>query len=176
MHNHAVNGITLVLGGARSGKSRFAEKLVGNSGLQPVYLATGQALDQEMERRIEEHRQRRGSGWRTVEAPLELAEALRRETAQDHAVLVDCATLWLTNLMMADRGIPEAIDHLIDTLHKADGPVVIVSNEVGMGIVPENEMARTFRDHVGRLHQAIAEIAEAVYLVVAGQALAVKQG
>jgi adenosylcobinamide kinase/adenosylcobinamide-phosphate guanylyltransferase len=165
---HPFPRLTLVLGGARSGKSRFAEHLVLESGLDPVYLATAEPLDQEMAVRIAEHRARRASSWRTVEEPLDLVEALARECGPQRAVLVDCLTLWLTNLMTDRRDVAAEGARLIDALQGLRGAVVLVSNEVGQGVVPDNPMARAFVDHAGRLHQALAARADAVVLMVAG--------
>ncbi|MEL4375761.1 bifunctional adenosylcobinamide kinase/adenosylcobinamide-phosphate guanylyltransferase [Brucella cytisi] len=164
----------LVLGGARSGKSSYAEKMVESSGLQPLYLATGRAFDKEMENRIAIHRDRRGSEWQTVEEPLDLVGALTLNAAADRFVLVDCLTLWLTNLMMAERDIATETASLVAMLPNLAGPVVFVSNEVGLGIVPENRMAREFRDHAGFLHQAVAAIADEVYFMAAGLPLRMK--
>ncbi|WP_207484128.1 bifunctional adenosylcobinamide kinase/adenosylcobinamide-phosphate guanylyltransferase [Arenibaculum pallidiluteum] len=167
-------GASLVLGGARSGKSRFAETLVA-SGPEPVYLATGRAWDAEMEARIAEHRGRRGPRWTTVEEPLDLAGALARLAAPGRAVLVDCLTLWITNLMVEGRAVPAACDELVAAVPALRGPVVFVSNEVGLGIVPENAMAREFRDHAGRLHQELAARCGHVWLVAAGLPLTLKE-
>nr|WP_196107252.1 MULTISPECIES: bifunctional adenosylcobinamide kinase/adenosylcobinamide-phosphate guanylyltransferase [unclassified Ochrobactrum] len=164
----------LVLGGARSGKSSYAEKMAQSSGLQPLYLATGRAFDGEMENRIAIHRDRRGSDWQTVEEPLDLVGALTLHVAVDRFVLVDCLTLWLTNLMMAERDIAAETARLVAMLPNLAGPVVFVSNEVGFGIVPENRMAREFRDHAGFLHQAVAAVADEVYLIAAGLPLKMK--
>lgn len=164
----------LVLGGARSGKSSYAEKMVVSSGLQPLYLATGRAFDKEMESRIAIHRDRRGSEWQTVEEPLDLIGALTLHVAADRFVLVDCLTLWLTNLMMAERDIATETASLVAMLPDLAGSVVFVSNEVGLGIVPENRMAREFRDHAGFLHQAVAAIADEVYFMAAGLPLKMK--
>jgi adenosylcobinamide kinase/adenosylcobinamide-phosphate guanylyltransferase len=164
--------LTLVLGGARSGKSRNAESLI--TALPPpwIYLATGQGLDAEMAARIEAHRARRGAGWTTVEAPRELAAALAAHAQAP--VLVDCLTLWLSNLMMVDAPIEAEFDRLALALHKATAPVVMVANEVGSGIVPDNALARRFRDLQGGLNQRIAAQADSVVLVVAGLPLVVK--
>jgi adenosylcobinamide kinase/adenosylcobinamide-phosphate guanylyltransferase len=164
--------LTLVLGGARSGKSRYAESLI--TALPPpwVYVATGQGLDAEMAARIEAHRARRGAGWTTVEAPRELAGTLAAHARAP--VLVDCLTLWLSNLMMADAPIEAEFDRLAQALHKATAPVVIVANEVGSGIVPDNALARRFRDLQGWLNQRIAAQADRVVLVVAGLPLFLK--
>ncbi|PQA73426.1 bifunctional adenosylcobinamide kinase/adenosylcobinamide-phosphate guanylyltransferase [Brucella oryzae] len=164
----------LVLGGARSGKSSYAEKMVVSSGLQPLYLATGRAFDKEMESRIAIHRDRRGSEWQTVEEPLDLIGALTLHVAADRFVLVDCLTLWLTNLMMAERDIATETASLVAMLPDLAGSVVFVSNEVGLGIVPENRMAREFRDHAGFLHQAVAAVADEVYFMAAGLPLKMK--
>ncbi|WP_279479209.1 bifunctional adenosylcobinamide kinase/adenosylcobinamide-phosphate guanylyltransferase [Aureimonas sp. SK2] len=164
-----------VLGGARSGKSALAERLVAESGLAPLYLATGRAFDAEMAARIAEHRERRPPPWATVEEPLHLAEALAREARASRAVLVDCLTLWLTNLMLEERDVPAAFDALAETLQAPlPGLVVLVSNEVGLSIVPDNRMARTFRDHAGRLHQRVAALATEVTFVAAGLPLKLK--
>ncbi|MFK0685147.1 bifunctional adenosylcobinamide kinase/adenosylcobinamide-phosphate guanylyltransferase [Ochrobactrum sp. BD67] len=166
--------LVLVLGGARSGKSSYAEKMIESSGLKPLYLATGRAFDEEMENRIAIHRDRRGSEWQTVEEPLDLVGALTSHAAADRFVLVDCLTLWLTNLMMAERDIATETASLVAMLPNLAGPVVLVSNEVGLGIVPENRMAREFRDHAGFLHQAVAAIVDEVYFMAAGLPLKMK--
>ncbi len=167
-------GITLVLGGARSGKSKFAENLVEESGLKPVYIATAQAFDLEMEDRISRHQARRGDNWETVEAPIDLAEVLKTQSTGDRAILVDCLTLWLSNLMINKMDIKAEGKQLVDTLDGSAGPVVMVSNEVGMSIVPEKKMARQFRDHAGELNQQFASMASQVYLVAAGLPLKLK--
>ena len=166
--------ITLILGGARSGKSRHAEQLVQTSGLEPYYIATAQALDKEMSNRIEEHKARRGDGWRTVEEPLALTRTLHSVTAEGRALLVDCLTLWLTNLMVHDRPVEAEIDGLVDSLEALSGAAVFVSNEVGQGVMPTNAMARAFIDHAGRLHQRLAEQADQVLLMTAGLAQQLK--
>jgi adenosylcobinamide kinase / adenosylcobinamide-phosphate guanylyltransferase len=166
--------LTLVLGGARSGKSRHAERLVLGSGLAPVYVATAEALDDEMAARIAAHRARRDALWRTIEEPLDLAGVLLRECAPERAVLVDCLTLWLTNLMVREREVEAAIEALLTTLKSLRGPLVLVSNEVGQGVVPADAMARAFVDHAGRLHQRIAEQADFVVLMAAGLPLHLK--
>lgn len=165
---------TLVLGGARSGKSFFAEKLAAQSGLDRVYLATGRAFDDEMEARIAAHKSRRGGGWLTVEAAIDLVGALRANAAPGRVVLVDCLTLWVTNLMMAERPLEPAFAALEDLMPYLAGPVLFVSNEVGLGIVPENAMARAFRDHAGRLNQMVAAAADEVHFIVAGLPLKLK--
>jgi adenosylcobinamide kinase/adenosylcobinamide-phosphate guanylyltransferase len=160
--------VCLVLGGARSGKSSFAEAEVTACGLERVYLATSEAFDDEMETRIALHRAQRGEGWRTVEEPLELCETLQRELDPGRVILVDCLTLWLSNLMAAERDVDEAAEALARVLEAAQGAVVLVSNEVGQGIVPDNALARRFRDCAGRLHQRIAAAAGRVVFVTAG--------
>lgn len=165
---------TLVLGGARSGKSRFAEQLCRDSGLNLHYIATGRAWDAEMEARIAAHRADRGPAWTTHEAPTGLVEALTQVDSAENIVLVDCLTLWVTNLMMEERTGPEEFEALARAVAAAKSRIVLVSNEVGLGIVPDNKMAREFRDHAGRLHQRIAEVAEQVYFVAAGLPLKMK--
>lgn len=171
-------GVTFVLGGARSGKSNFAEMLVKNSGLKPVYLATARGSDEEMRERIEVHRERRdnspGSEWDTVEEPLAVGDALRNCTFDGRAVLVDCLTLWVSNLMVAEANVERETDSLIQILDELAAPVVFVSNEVGLGIVPDNAMAREFRDLAGMVHQKIAAKANNVYFVAAGLPLVMK--
>ncbi|MEA1647500.1 bifunctional adenosylcobinamide kinase/adenosylcobinamide-phosphate guanylyltransferase [Nitrospirillum sp. BR 11164] len=172
-HEHmAVPGVTLVLGGARSGKSRFAEGLVTALPGPWTYIATAQAWDDEMRDRIGRHQADRVPGWTTVEAPLDLADALA--AGGDGPVLVDCLTLWLTNVMLADRDVAAAVAGLEAALAARVGATVLVGNEVGMGIVPENALARAFRDHAGRLHQRLAATASQVFLTVAGLPLKVK--
>jgi adenosylcobinamide kinase / adenosylcobinamide-phosphate guanylyltransferase len=166
--------VTLVLGGARSGKSRHAEALVEASGLACHYLATGTAGDDEMARRIAAHQARRGPHWTLHEEPLALAATLMRVTAPDRAVLVDCLTLWLTNLMLAESDLDAATTGLLDALETLSGPVVFVSNEVGQGVVPMNAMARAFVDAAGALHQRLATRADRVDLVTAGLPLTLK--
>jgi len=175
--------VTLVLGGARSGKSTYAEKLVtgtlfGGAPRPAVYIATAEAGDVEMATRIMAHRARRGVGWTTVEEPLRLAEALEgaqaRTESRGQPVLVDCLTLWLSNLMHVGADLDEATDALLQVLGDGGSPVVCVSNEVGLGLVPETPLGRSFRDAQGRLNMRIAERADRVILMAAGLPLTMK--
>ena len=166
--------ITLVLGGARSGKSAFAEQLARTSDLQRHYVATGQAYDAEMDERIARHRTDRGDGWTTHEIPIDLIGRLPQLAGEDKVVLVDCLTLWITNLMMAEADVEASGRLLVECLAGWRGNIILVSNEVGLGIVPDNKMAREFRDHAGRLHQRIAAVADEVYFVAAGLPLKMK--
>lgn len=168
------NNGTLILGGARSGKSRFAEELAVKSGLTKIYVATGAPFDSEMEARIAAHKDRRGEGWRTLEEPLDLAGVLPRESGPDKVLLVDCLTLWLNNVMMAEKDWAAETARLCDAIADLAGPCVFVSNETGMGIVPENALARAFRDAQGRLNQEIAAVCGKVVLVAAGLPLLLK--
>ncbi len=166
--------VTLVLGGARSGKSAFAEGLVAGHRRGCVYLATAEIHDAEMKERVRLHRERRDTQWRTVEAPLDLARTLVAETAQGAAILVDCLTLWLSNLMHAGRDPAAETDALLTALGQVGGPIVFVANEVGLGIVPDNKLARDFRDHAGRMNQRIAAEADAVFFIAAGLPMKLK--
>ena len=161
-------GVTLVLGGARSGKSRFAESLAPGGGVQCVYVATAEPVDDELASRIAVHRARRGPAWRTVETPIGLAQAIGRESTPRTWLLVDCLTVWLGNLMHHGLDVDAAREALLESLAAAPGPVVLVANEVGLGIVPDNAMARAFRDHAGRLNQTVARMAGMVCFVAAG--------
>ncbi len=169
-HPHAA----LVLGGARSGKSRHAEKLAHDSGLERHYIATGRAFDDEMQARIDSHRAERGDLWTTHEEPLDLVGTLSSVDAPGRVILVDCLTLWVTNLMMAERDVEAEGRALAAHLPRAKARLIFVSNEVGLGIVPENRMAREFRDHAGRLHQRMAAEAQDVYFIAAGLPLKMK--
>lgn len=172
---HLLPPVTLVLGGARAGKSRYAEAMIERSGAAAaLYIATAEAGDVEMATRIAAHRAQRDGKWLTVEAPLELAEALLAHAAAGRPVLIDCLTLWLSNLMHAGADCDEAADRLVDSFDGLPCPVVLVSNEVGLGIVPDNRLARDFRDRAGRLNQRIAERAERVVFVAAGLPLLLK--
>ena len=165
--------LTLVLGGARSGKSAHAETLVTAHPGPWHYLATAEPLDAEMADRIARHQARRGAGWITREAPLALADALDG-TETGRPLLVDCLTLWLSNQLLAGRDPEPDSDRLAATLARPRGPWVVVSNEVGLGIVPDNPLARRFRDLAGRLNQRVAALADAVVLTVAGIPVQVK--
>jgi len=160
--------VTLVLGGARSGKSRHAEAMVESQPGPCVYLATAQAGDREMAARIADHRARRGGRWSTVEEPLDVVAALSGACGPDRAVLVDCLTLWLSNLLGAERPVAAECGRLLTALPEMAGPVVFVSNEVGQGVVPDNALARAFVDHAGRLHQDLAAAAQRVVFMTAG--------
>jgi adenosylcobinamide kinase / adenosylcobinamide-phosphate guanylyltransferase len=148
--------------------------MVEASGLQPVYLATAQAFDGEMRDRIALHIDRRGPAWRTVEEPLDIRSVLAAEASPGNAVLVDCLTLWTTNLMMAEADPAKAFEELVAVMPSLSGPVVFVSNEVGLGIVPDNAMARAFRDHAGRINQMVAAAASQVYFIAAGLPMVLK--
>ncbi len=170
--------VTLVLGGARSGKSRHAETLLralAPPGGAMLYVATAEALDAEMRARIAAHRAQRGADWITLDVPLDLAASLRREARAGRAVLVDCLTLWLSNLMQAARDVAAETRDLCAALAQVDCPVVLVANEIGLGIVPDNALARAFRDHHGRLNQGIAAAADRVVFVAAGLPLTLKE-
>jgi adenosylcobinamide kinase/adenosylcobinamide-phosphate guanylyltransferase len=169
--------VTLILGGARSGKSGYAERLLLGTvepRSQALYVATAEARDTEMTARIRAHRDRRGARWQTIEEPRALAEVLMRETRVERPVLVDCLTLWVSNLMAGGADVAAAADRLIAALPRLAGPVVFVANEVGLGIVPDNQLAREFRDHAGRLNQALAAAADCVVFVAAGLPLVLK--
>ena len=172
MARQSDSSVTLILGGARSGKSRHGESLIAALPAPWTYIATAEAWDEEMRTRIAVHRARRDERWRTVDAPLALPEALR-ETG-DAPVLVDCLTLWLTNLMLAERDATTATDDLLAALAARAAPTVLVANEVGLGIVPEHRLGRDFRDAAGILHQRIAAQADRVLFMVAGLPMVVK--
>ena len=165
-----------ITGGARSGKSSFAEKLASGFGDHLCYLATAQTLDSEMEERVRRHRERRGVQWQTVEEPINLPHALAQCDGRYQAILVDCITLWLSNLLFRyeqsgddiESRILEDVQHLETTLNGMVTPVIMVSNEVGMGIVPENNLARLFRDIAGKTNQILAAAADEVHVVISG--------
>ena len=168
--------LELILGGARSGKSRLAERLATQSGLAVTYIATSQALDGEMSARIQHHRQRRPADWGLVEEPLELARALRDNAAPGRCLLVDCLTLWLTNLLLAEdsQALARERQALLDCLEQLPGRLILVSNETGLGVVPLGELTRRYVDEAGWLHQAVAERAERVLFTVAGLPMLLK--
>lgn len=167
---------TLVLGGARSGKSALAERLAVESGLAVTYIATAEALDEEMRERIARHQAERPAGWKTLEAPRALAAAMRGEAAPGRCLVIDCLTLWLTNLMLDPD--PERLagerTALLEILPHLPGRTILVANEVGLGIVPDNALARRFRDEAGRLNQAIASLCDHVIFVAAGLPITLK--
>ncbi len=166
----------LILGGMRSGKSRLAEQHARESGLPVVYIATATAQDDEMRARIAHHQAQRPGHWQLAEEPLALAAALRQHTAADRCVLVDCLTLWLTNLLCLDdeARLRREVDALLEALPGLPGRIIFVSNETGMGVVPLGELTRRYCDEAGRLHQAVAAQCDRVILTVAGLPLMVK--
>jgi adenosylcobinamide kinase / adenosylcobinamide-phosphate guanylyltransferase len=163
--------ITLVIGGARSGKSRFAERLAFDP---KIYLATAQAFDDEMRLRIAKHQEQRSTDWQTYDAPLELAETLQHADGPRRFILIDCITLWLSNILLEGHDWEAELEKLLLMLGRAQADVVIVSNEVGLGIVPDTPLGRVFRDAQGIANQALAEVAETVVLMAAGLPLALK--
>lgn len=168
---------TLVLGGARSGKSAYAEQVIEGArvtlGVKPLYIATAEARDTEMAERIRMHRARRGDRWDTVEEPIYLSGALVANAGKP--ILVDCLTLWLTNLLLAGHNIAHEREQLAATIACMAGPVVLIANEVGLGIVPDNALARVFRDEAGLLNQAIAQVCGRVVFMAAGLPMVMKQ-
>ncbi len=165
--------LTLVLGGAASGKSTFAESLVLKVDRPPIYIATAQVFDDEMAKKVSRHREMRGASWITIEEPLDLSSALNT-VAEGQPVLIDCATLWLTNVILGDHDVKVQSAALMTAISRCAGPVVVVSNEVGQGIVPDNALSRQFRNAQGQLNQDIAAQAELVVAVMAGLPLALK--
>lgn len=157
-----------MLGGARSGKSRFAQALAEGTAGDLIYVATAQAFDTEMTERIARHRSDRGPRWQTTECPIDLSAAISAHNGHDKTILVDCLTLWLSNLMLADQDVAAAVSGLIASLTGSPSNIILVSNEVGQGIVPDNALARRFRDEAGWLHQALAGVADHVWFVTAG--------
>lgn len=164
----------LVLGGARSGKSRMALQWAEEVAASRILIATAQAFDDEMRARIAFHQEERGDSWQTHEVPLELAQAIRTHAKPGQVVLVDCLTLWLSNVMLEGRDAKREADALADAVREAKGPLILVSNEVGHGIVPATPLGRTFRDEQGRLNQRLAQVCEAVVFVSAGCPLLLK--
>ena len=169
-----MSGTLLVLGGARSGKSRYAQARAEASGSELVFVATAQALDAEMAERIARHRADRGPRWSTLEAPIDLATAIRSESCPERVLLVDCLTLWTSNLMLGGHDIPTATADLLAAIADAPGPIILVANEVGLGIVPDNALARRFRDAAGRINQQVAASAGEVMFIAAGLPLKLK--
>ena len=165
--------LTLVLGGASSGKSSYAESLATMTGAPRHYIATAQAFDAEMKAKIDSHREDRGSDWTTHEAPLDVNPALQAASPGD-VVLLDCATMWLSNHLLAESDVAQKSDSLLTSLSDCKAPVIVVSNEVGHGIVPDNRLAREFRNAQGRLNIAIAAQADLVVFVTAGLPLVLK--
>jgi adenosylcobinamide kinase / adenosylcobinamide-phosphate guanylyltransferase len=164
----------LVLGSARSGKSRYAQILAESSSLEPVLIATAQPRDAEMTERIRRHAAARSANWTVVEEPEAIAETLGREARRERIVVVDCLTLWLSNMLLSRQDVAAAAQKLVENVARLPGPVIFVSNEVGAGIVPDNELARAFRDAQGQLNQALGAACEAAVLISAGIAVCLK--
>lgn len=164
----------LVLGGARSGKSRLAQSRAEELGGNLIYVATAEAWDDEMRERIALHQADRDGRWSTLEAPLDLAAAIAARSAPGATLLVDCLTLWATNVMLAERELEAEIAALTEAVRGFRGTLILVANEVGLGIVPDNALARRFRDFAGRLNQAVAAVADEVVFVAAGLPLRLK--
>jgi adenosylcobinamide kinase / adenosylcobinamide-phosphate guanylyltransferase len=180
LQSQSLPAVTLVLGGARSGKSRYAEGLIEAAAPHATYVATAEPGDAEMAARIAAHRARRqevggGDFWRTVEAPLEVASVIANKAAIERPLLIDCLTLWLSNLLLADKCVEVETASLSTALREAAGPIVLVANEVGLGLVPETPLGRRFRDEAGRLNQAIVALADRVVFVAAGLPLVLKE-
>ena len=165
--------VTLLLGGARSGKSRRALRLAEVAAPTRTFIATAEALDDEMASRIAKHRADRGQGWATREAPISLVEALQETVKPGHIVLVDCLTLWLSNLVHRERNVDEEVAQLLEAL-ALPGELILVSNEIGLGLVPDTPLGRSFRDQQGRLNQAVAEASDRVEFIAAGLPLVLK--
>jgi len=170
--------IVLITGGARSGKSRYAEERADRIGSKLLYLATAEAKDQEMAQRIAEHRKRRGNRWLTVEEPEKVAAALLKHRGEIDCAVVDCLTLWFSNVLLRqdEEAVTKEVDELIENLPLLDFPVFFVTNEIGSAIVPDNPLARSFRDLVGWVNQRVAKAADEVVLMVAGLPVLVKKG
>ena len=165
----------LMLGGARSGKSRYAQTRAEATGCKCVFVATAQAFDDEMRDRIARHRQERGPGWETVEAPFAIASVIRDRSAPDTVLLIDCLTLWTSNLLLDEQDIGAGTEDLVEALTSPQGPVILVANEVGLGIVPDNALARRFRDAAGIVNQQVASTVSEVQFLAAGLPLTLKQ-
>jgi adenosylcobinamide kinase/adenosylcobinamide-phosphate guanylyltransferase len=173
--------IILLLGGARSGKSTFAQKLAGQLGNKVLFVATGEALDDEMETRIKDHKKNRPENWRTLEAPHNIGKALRKQIGDAEVIIIDCLTLLISNLLGNELHYPKAekqvfseINELISTMNASPVHFIIVSNEVGLGLVPDNELGRIYRDLLGKANQLIAQNANTVYFMAAGIPLKLK--
>jgi len=163
-----------VLGGARSGKSRYAQNRAEMLGMARTYIATAQAFDNEMRDRIARHQADRETGWDTIEEAIDLPQAISANSASDRVLVVDCLTLWTTNLLLAEHDITAATGKLIDAVCAATGPVILVANEVGQGIVPDNALARRFRDEAGLVNQRVAAAVDEVQLLIAGLPMKLK--
>ena len=169
------NGHVLVLGGARSGKTGFAERLAMRMGSKPVYLATATALDSEMRERVRTHQAQRAGNFTTLEEPLDVPSAIVSAAKGHDVILMDCITLWITNMLEANIDVAAAVEELYSVLNDVDtSRVILVSNEVGLGIVPDNPLGRSFRDLAGAAHQRLAEICDDVYFIAAGLPLVMK--
>ena len=164
----------LVTGGAKSGKSRFAENLLLKSDKSLIYLATATAFDDEMRKRIKQHQSHRNQRWSTIEESISIVEVIKENAKRDTAILVDCITLWLTTLMVKEMDIEGETERLVELIPTLPGVIVIVTNELGTGLVPEVKMARQFRDYAGSLNQKLASVCDAAYLVVAAQPILLK--
>jgi len=167
--------LTLILGGVKSGKTKLALSIAEQENWKHYYIATARPIDEEMKERIEKHKQERGNKWKTIEEPIELAKALR-SIPENSTIVVDCLTTWLTNLLVENYDYEKKIDELLEVLSevKSEVNIVLVSNEVGLGVLPESKLGRRFIDLIGVLHQQIAKIADKVYFVVCGHALSIK--
>ena len=169
------DGLSLIIGGARSGKSAYAERLAASSGRPVLFVATAEARDEDMRQRIERHQASRPAAWRTVEEPLEVAQSLVRSGAtKGMVVLLDCITLLVSNLLLAGRPVHSEIEELIGWQRQSEAALIAVTNEVGLGIVPDSALARRYRDELGLANQALAAAADQVILMVAGLPLALK--
>lgn len=174
MSTQNAGSVTLVIGGVRSGKSKFAEDLILSSGLKAYYLATGRAFDDEMQERISIHQERRGAEWETIEEPLALADTISNSSFNDSAILVDCITIWVTNLMLAKADVLRECELLISVLNETKIPIIIVTSEVGKGIMPDNEMAREYGDLLGLVNQRLVTAASEVFQITAGLPMKLK--
>lgn len=166
--------LKLILGGARSGKSSYAQNIAENVCSDRIFVATAEAFDDEMRDRIARHQFDRDESWKTIEAPLELADAVMEHSAKEVVCLVDCLTLWLSNIMLAERDVEMETDRLLSSLRDAEGTIILVSNEVGMGLVPETPIGRAFRDAQGRLNQKVAALCDQVEFIAAGLPITLK--